>query len=50
MSDFRKAFRQKQTMQLSEDSTSVNKERNAWFKPIGVTQNAEIKIEFMPDL
>jgi hypothetical protein len=43
MSDFKKAFRRKQTMLLSEDSTSVNKERKAYFNPAGVTQNGEIK-------
>ena len=32
MSDFKKAFRQKQTMLLSEDSTSVNKRENI-FQP-----------------
>ena len=44
MSDFKKAFRRRQTMLLSEDSTSVNKEREAYFNPAGTTQNAEIKI------
>ena len=32
MTDFKKAFRRKQTMLLSEDSTSVNKERSI-FQP-----------------
>jgi hypothetical protein len=44
MSEFKKAFRHKQTMLLSEDSTSVNKERKAYFNPAGMTQNAETKI------
>jgi hypothetical protein len=44
MSDFKKSFRRKQTMLLSEDSAIVNKERKAYFNPEGVTQNAEIKI------
>ena len=44
MSDFKKYFRQKQTMLLSEDSTIVNKEREAYFNPAGATQSAEIKI------
>ena len=41
---FKKALRRKQTMLLSEDSTSVNKERKAYFNPAGATQNAEIQI------
>ena len=41
MSDFKKAFRRKQTMLLSEDSTSVNKEKKAYFHPAGATQNAQ---------
>jgi hypothetical protein len=44
MSDFKKAFRQKQTMLLSEDSTPVNKERKAYFNPACATHNTEIKI------
>jgi hypothetical protein len=44
MSDFKKAFWRKQTMLLYEDSTIVNKEREAYFNPAGATQNAEIKI------
>ena len=40
----KKAFRRKQTMLLSEDSTIVNKEREAYFNPAGATQNVEIKI------
>jgi hypothetical protein len=43
MSDFKKAFRRKQTMLLFEYST-VNKEREAYFNPAGKTQNAEVKI------
>ena len=50
MSDFKKAFCRKQTMLSSEDSTSENKERKAYFNPAGATQNPEIKIEFMPYL
>ena len=30
-------------MLISEDSTTVNKERVAYFNPAGATQNAEIK-------
>jgi hypothetical protein len=39
MSDFKKAFRRKQMMLLSEEITIVNKDKKA-----GATQNVEIKI------
>jgi hypothetical protein len=50
MSDFKKAFRRKQTMLLSEDSTSINKREKTYFNPASATQNAEIEIEIMPYL
>ena len=43
MSDFKKAFRRKHKMLLSDDSKTVNHERVAYFNPAGATQNAEIK-------
>ncbi|CDQ84459.1 unnamed protein product [Oncorhynchus mykiss] len=42
MSDFKNDFRRKQTILLSEDSTSVNKREHISTSP-AVTQNAEIK-------
>ena len=42
MSDFKKDFRRKQTVLLSEDSTSINKREH--FNPAGATQHAELKI------
>ena len=42
--NFKKAFWRKQIMLLSEDSTIVNKAREAYFNPAGTTQNLEIKI------
>jgi hypothetical protein len=50
MSDFKKAFQRKQTMLLSEGSTSINKERKAHFNHADATQKVEIKIQIMPYL
>ena len=44
MSDFKKAFRQKHKMLLSDDSTTLKHERVAYFYSAGLTQNTEIKI------
>ena len=45
MSDFKQDFPRKHKKLLSDDSTTVNKERVAYFHPAGTTQNVEIELK-----